>query len=105
MNLMQVIAVVAALTALAVLPAVADAPAASKPKFSVIAFYTGKNDLAHIAFVNEAVKWFPDTGKKYGFAFDSTNDWTKLNADTLSHYQVVMFLDTRPEDPAQRAAF
>ncbi|MFI5158737.1 MAG: hypothetical protein ACHQF4_07710, partial [Sphingobacteriales bacterium] len=30
-----------------------------KPKFHVIAFYTGKNDLAHINFVHEANNWFP----------------------------------------------
>lgn len=28
-----------------------------------------------------------------------------MNAEFLSHYQVVIFLDTRPDDPAQRAAF
>lgn len=99
--LIKAILALAALTMLAA-GAVADNPG---PKFKVIGFYTGKNDLAHIAFVNEAVKWFPEMGQKYGFTFDSTNDWSKLNADTLSHYQVVVFLDTRPEDPAQRAAF
>jgi len=75
------------------------------PKFKVIAFYTGKEDLAHISFVHEANKWFPVAGQKYGFAYDCTNDWSNLNAEFLSHYQVVLFLDTRPEDPAQRAAF
>ena len=34
--------------------------AESLPSFKVIAFYTGKNDLAHISFVNEANKWFPN---------------------------------------------
>jgi len=75
------------------------------PKFRVIAFYTGKDDLAHISFVHEANQWFPVAGQKYGFSYDSTTDWGCLNADFLSHYQVVLFLDTRPEDPAQRAAF
>ncbi|RYF54901.1 MAG: ThuA domain-containing protein, partial [Cytophagaceae bacterium] len=32
-------------------------------------------------------------------------DWTNLNADFLSRYQVVLFLDTRPDEPAHRAAF
>jgi hypothetical protein len=73
--------------------------------FKVIAFYTAKNDLAHISFVHEANNWFPAMGKKYHFTYDSTNNWNNLNADFLSHYQVVLFLDTRPEDTAQRAAF
>lgn len=75
------------------------------PSFNVVAFYTGKNDLAHISFVHEALQWFPQMGAKYNFAFEATTNWSDLNADFLAHYQVVIFLDTRPEDPAQRAAF
>ncbi len=77
----------------------------SNSKFKVIAFFTGKDDLAHISFVHEANKWFPKMGEKYNFTYDSTNNWNNLNAEFLSHYQVVIFLDTRPDDPAQRAAF
>jgi len=75
------------------------------PKFKVIAFYTGKSDLAHISFVKEANRWFPETAAKYHFSYQATTNWSELNSETLSHYQVVLFLDTRPEDPAQRAAF
>ena len=75
------------------------------PKFKVIAFYTGKEDLAHISFVHEANQWFPKMAVKYNFTYDSTTNWNDLNAEFLSHYQVVLFLDTRPEVPAQRAAF
>lgn len=74
-------------------------------KFKVIAFYTAKSDHAHISFVHQANKWFPKAAKENGFTYDSTNDWSKLNEKFLSNYQVVLFLDTRPEDPAQRAAF
>jgi hypothetical protein len=55
--------------------------------------------------VHEANKWFPLMAKKYGFAYDSTNNWSNLNGAYLAKYKVVIFLDTRPEDPAQRAAF
>jgi len=78
---------------------------AQTPKFKVIAFYTAKNDQAHISFVHEANKKFPELAAQYHFAYDSTSNWNNLNAEFLSHYQVVIFLDTRPEDPAQRAAF
>jgi hypothetical protein len=76
-----------------------------RPDFRVIAFYTAKEDPAHISFVEEARRWFPAMAAKYHFRFDTTSDWRKLNADVLANYQVVVFLDTRPEDPAQRAAF
>jgi len=77
----------------------------STPLFKVIAFYTAKRDTAHISFVHEANRWFPKIAKEYNFIYDSTNDWSKLNTAFLSQYKVVLFLDTRPEDPAQRAAF
>jgi uncharacterized protein len=77
----------------------------SIPTFRVIGFFTGKNDPAHVSFVHEANTWLASTAKKYHFAYDSTNDWNCLNAEFLSHYQVVLFLDTRPESTAQRAAF
>jgi len=74
-------------------------------KFKVIAFYTERNDLAHISFVHEANKWFPKMAAQDNFSYDSTNDWSKLNTNYLSQYQVVLFLDTRPDVPEQRAAF
>jgi hypothetical protein len=74
-------------------------------KFSVIAFYTAKNDRAHITYVHEANTWFPKIAAQYNFSYDSTDNWSNLNAEFLSHYQVVLFLDSRPEAPAQREAF
>jgi hypothetical protein len=76
-----------------------------KPTFRVIAFYTAKQDLAHISFVQEAHKWFAQAAPTYAFSYDSTSNWDNLNADFLARYQVVLFLDSRPESTVQRAAF
>ena len=73
--------------------------------FKVIAFYTERNDLAHISFVHEANVWFAHMAEKNNFTYDSTNDWTKMNVSFLSQYQVVIFFDTRPDSPSQREAF
>jgi uncharacterized protein len=78
---------------------------AQDPQFKVIAFFSERNDLAHISYVHEANRYFPKIAKEYNFTYDSTNDWNNLNPEFLSHYQVVLFLDTRPELPAQRQAF
>ena len=75
------------------------------PAFRVIAFYTAKNDQAHISFVHEANKWFPKIAAEYNFSYDSTNDWNNLNTRFLSKYKVVIFLDTRPDSLPQRKAF
>ena len=74
-------------------------------KFKVIAFYTGKDDLAHISFVKEANRWFPQAAAKYHFSYEATTNWNDLTAEKLANYQVVLFLDTRPDGAAQRAAF
>ena len=73
--------------------------------FRVIAFYTAKEDQAHISFVHEANRWFPKMAAANHFTYDSTNNWDNLNTKFLSQYQVVIFLDTRPDDSAQRKAF
>jgi hypothetical protein len=75
------------------------------PAFRVVAFFSAKQDQAHISFVHEAERWFPEVAAQYHFGFDTTSNWRNLNAGYLSRYQVVVFLDTRPEAPAQRAAF
>lgn len=77
----------------------------NKKHFNVIGFYTGRNDQAHISFMHEAHKWFSQMGKKYNFTYDSTKDWSNMNAKFLAKYQAVVFLDTRVEDPIQRKAF
>jgi uncharacterized protein len=77
----------------------------ASPQFKVIAFYTGKSDQAHISFVREANRWFAEMAGTNHFTYKATTNWNELNAVTLARYQVVLFLDTRPEASAQRAAF
>lgn len=73
--------------------------------FKVIGFYTGRNDQAHISYVHEANKWFAAMAAQHHFSYDSTNNWNNMNDSFLSKYQVVLFLDTRPDVPEQREAF
>lgn len=94
--------IVALLLSIFIIP---NASGQQKAKFSVLAFYTAKHDQAHISFVHEANRWFVQQAAQYHFQYDSTNDWTLLNTGNLSKYQVVIFLDTRPDDAAQRTAF
>ena len=77
----------------------------SAPAFRVIAFYNGKVEEAHASFVAEANRWFPKMAAQHGFAYESTDDWSKLNREYLSRYELVVFLDARPDVPAQREAF
>jgi hypothetical protein len=79
--------------------------AAPNSKFKVMGFYTAKNDQAHISFVHEANQWFSKKAKEFNFTYDSTTNWADLNPEVLARYQVVLFLDTRPEAASQREAF
>jgi hypothetical protein len=75
------------------------------PDFKVVAFFTAKNDQAHISYVHEANRWFAKVASTYNFTYDSTNNWNNMNASFLAKYQVVIFLDTRPDSLPQREAF
>ena len=76
-----------------------------RASFRVIAFYSAKNDLAHISFVHEANQWFVQKSAEYAFIYDTTSNWNNMHADFLAQYQVLIFLDSRPESPHQRRAF
>lgn len=78
---------------------------AQQTPFRVVGFFTGKADQAHISFVKEAHEWLYRVAKENKFTYDSTSNWNNLNAGFLQQYQVVLFLDTRPEQEDQRKAF
>ena len=78
---------------------------ADAPRYKVIAFYTGKDEAPHISFVKEANRWFTRMAAENAFSFESTTNWQDLNLKFLADYQVVLFLDTRPDVAAQRQAF
>jgi hypothetical protein len=84
--------------------ALRPAEAAAATPFKVLAFYNGTWDAAHIDFDKEARDWFPKAGAQYGFTWEATTDWSRLNTGNLAAYQVIMFLDDAPP-AAQRPAF
>ena len=56
--------------------------------FKVIAFFTGKNDQAHVSFVKEANRFFPKMAEKHHFQYDTTVSYTHLDV-----YKRQMFFD------------
>ena len=84
----------------------ANLPAANPaPAFKVVAFYTARNEPPHISFVREANRLFPEMAAQHNFTYEATTNWHQLNQSFLANYQVVIFLDTRPEGAAERQAF
>src|SRR6186713_2256280 len=97
-------AAVALLAAATAGPALRPAEATAAAPFKVLAFYNGTWDAAHIDFDKEARDWFPRAGAQYGFSWEATTDWSRLNVGELAAYRVIMFLDDAPP-AAQRPAF
>lgn len=84
----------------------AAAPAAPpRPAFRVLAFYTHRDDLAHVSFADGARRWLSELARERGFELEATDDWSRLSDAELARPDVVVLLDARPDDPAQRAAF
>lgn len=75
--------------------------------FKALSFgFTEGGDAAHADFAREANEWFAAQGEAEGFTYDfAGTDFSKLNDNTLENYDMVIFLNDRPSDPEQQAAF
>jgi YVTN family beta-propeller protein len=83
-------------------------PAVSRsanPQFRAVAFYSTNVEGDHVLFAEDGLKFFAALAQKDNFVFDSTTDWHNLNEDYLKNYQLVVWLNDSPADPAERRAF
>jgi type 1 glutamine amidotransferase len=78
---------------------------AEPPAFKILAFYSNTVEKAHIQFAHLAIAFYTKLAADKNFTFDTTTDWSKLNADTLANYQAIVWLDDVPHNAEQRAAF
>src|SRR6266852_5453248 len=76
-----------------------------KPSFRVLAFYSTKVEPDHVLFAEGALEFFSNLAAKNNFAFDSTSNWDDMNASNLEKYQLVVWLNNEPSQPAQKRAF
>jgi uncharacterized protein len=75
------------------------------PKFHVLAFYTVKTEADHVDFARQAVTFFADEAKRDNFDWQVSTNWKDLNTANLKRYQLVVWLNDSPHEPAQRSAF
>jgi type 1 glutamine amidotransferase len=73
--------------------------------FHVLAFYSTDVEADHVAFAEQAIRFYSGIADRDHFSFTSTTRWGDLNPEALRKYQVVMWLNNSPSDPEQRAAF
>jgi uncharacterized protein len=82
-----------------------DAASAQPPQFRALAFYSTGEEPDHVQFAESALKFFAAVAAKDNFSFDSTTDWSRLSNAALRDYQLVIWLNASPTNPAQRGAF
>ncbi|HTT23429.1 MAG TPA: ThuA domain-containing protein [Candidatus Sulfotelmatobacter sp.] len=74
-------------------------------RFRVLAFYSDKTEPDHVQFANDAVKFLSERAAREHFTLEATTRWEDLNNDRLKDYQLVIWLNESPTNPAQRSAF
>jgi type 1 glutamine amidotransferase len=78
---------------------------AEQSSLHVLAFYSTNVEHDHVAFAEQAVRFFADTARKNKVDFQSTTDWNDLNAIRLQHVQLVLWLNDLPQTDRQRDVF
>ena len=71
----------------------------------LLAFYSTNVEADHVAFAQQALKFYAEQSKKEDFVFESTTHWDDLNAERLKSVSVVLWLDDFPHSGAQQLAF
>jgi hypothetical protein len=82
--------------------------AGAAPLIEVLAIYTEyeqNGDLAHRSYARDANAWFPSVAEANGFSYESTSDWERLENVQPATNRVLIFLDDKPREASQRAAF
>lgn len=74
-------------------------------RFKVLAFYSTNSEPDHVRFAQDALKFFQDRSAREHFTFESTTRWEDLNDERLKEYQLVIWLNESPSNPAQRTSF
>jgi uncharacterized protein len=78
---------------------------AQQTSFRVLAFYTAKGEPDHIAFAEQALRFFAGLAKKNDFYFESTTQWEDLTAEKLKRFQLVLWINDFPTKAEQRLVF
>lgn len=78
---------------------------AQSKDFRALAFYSTHVEQDHVDFARQAIAFYQDLARREHFSFEATTDWNDLNPTVLKNYQVVVWLDDFPKEPAQKAAF
>jgi type 1 glutamine amidotransferase len=80
------------------------AAAPPPPRFRALAFYSTRVEGDHVAFAQDAIRFYSDLAVRQHFCFDTTSDWAGMSRH-LGEYQVVLWLNDFPHTEEERTAF
>jgi type 1 glutamine amidotransferase len=78
---------------------------AQPPAWHVLALYSETVERDHVDFAHQAIAFYTAAAPRGHFDLTASTNWDDLNPETLSHYQLVLWLDDQPKTPSQRGAF
>ena len=78
---------------------------AKAPRFKALLCYSETAEPAHVEFGHQAVDFFKDLTVGDGFILDVAMDFTGLDYDKLSAYDVIIAINTAPNSKNERDAF
>ena len=74
------------------------------PDFRVLAFYSTTVEGDHVAFAQDAIRFYSELAMRQHFTFDTTSDWAGMSGH-LGEYQAVVWLNDFPHMAEERTAF
>ncbi|HET6253645.1 MAG TPA: ThuA domain-containing protein [Puia sp.] len=74
------------------------------PTFRVLALYSTTVEGDHVAFANDAIRFYSELAARQHFRFDTTSDWAGMSRH-LGEYQAVVWLNDFPHTEEERSAF
>ena len=69
--------------------------------FRALAFYSKEVERDHVDFAEQAITFYQELARREHFSFETTTNWNDLNPAVLKKYQVILWLDDFPKEPAQ----
>ena len=78
---------------------------AQAPRFKTIVFYSKTAEYAHVQFGEQTVDFFKRLNDGDGFYLDIATDFSGYDYEKLKEYNTVVWVNTAPYSPEDRAAF
>jgi type 1 glutamine amidotransferase len=78
---------------------------AKAPRFKALVYYTEQVEIAHVTFAKQGAEFFRRLNYGNGYVLETTTDLSQYPYEKLKEFNVVVMMNTSPQDKAEREAF